>query len=245
MSGSEQVSSGDAETAAVPDYKEEMITKNKLLQKNSGRRPFPTSCASGIAVIGITLFTLGLILCEAKEVQSPAILSGCLFFASGLVELITGIWAIVDNNLFGSTFMLCYGGLFLSLGVIVSDAFGTEAAYSSSDEYNNASGFYLTAWTVFTFFLWSSTFKSTLAIFALMGLLFLFLLLYPIATFTGSKGVKVASGVVCFITGCGCFYGVYDGLNTAANAFVRTPDDWLKMSASRHQPEDDSLIEIV
>ncbi|KAH3684091.1 hypothetical protein WICPIJ_004937, partial [Wickerhamomyces pijperi] len=78
-------------------------------KKSDQWRPYPTSCAAGLALSGITLFSLGLILCQANSVTNPAILSGSFFFASGLVQIITGIWAIVDNNLFGSVLLLCYG----------------------------------------------------------------------------------------------------------------------------------------
>ncbi|VEU19977.1 DEKNAAC100481 [Brettanomyces naardenensis] len=270
MSGSEQMS--NAETAANPDARQlkeglsrseagyyagntyqvdkVMPPRTGLLRVNyyrraSGRRPFPTSCAAGISMIGITLFSLGLMLCQARGVKSPAVLTGCMLFASGLVEIISGIWCVVDNNVFGSTFMLSYGALFMSLGMIISDAFGIQSDYDSPEEFNSAYGIYLSAWTVFTFFLWSATLKATVPLFALMFLLFLFLLLYTISVFGGHHNLQVGSGVICFITGCGCFYGVYDALNTAPNALARTPDDWLRMPASRNAPEDEKYVEIV
>ncbi|QPG74388.1 hypothetical protein FOA43_001715 [Brettanomyces nanus] len=215
--------------------------------KRSGRyRQFPTSCAAGCALVAVSLFSLGLILCGAENVSSPSILSGLLFFSSGLVEIITGIWAIVDNNLFGSTFLLCYGAFFMSIGSILCDLFGVASSYDSTDDLNNALGIFLCAWLVFTFFMWLATIKSTIPIFALMTFLFCFFLLYTIATFGNHSGCKTTAGIFCFLTSACAFYAMWDGLSANANAYVLAPEfKWTRMPGARDQPTDISRIEIV
>ncbi|KAG7700278.1 hypothetical protein KL930_000966 [Ogataea haglerorum] len=207
-------------------------------KKSSKWRPYPTSCAGGLAMIAVTLFSLGLILCQAHSVKNPAILSGAFFFASGLVQIITGIWAVVDNNLFGSVLLLCYGAFFASYGAIITDVLGVQDYYSNTDDYNNALGIYLSAWTVFDFILFTATFKSTIPLVALTFCKWFFMLLYTIATFGEHESVKVASGVFCFLTSVCAFYGVYDGLANAANSYAPLPETkWLRMPGSWHEPE--------
>merc|ERR1712007_335511 len=99
-------------------------------KRTGNYRPFPTSVAAGLACVATTLFALGLIIAGARHTPSSTALVGSLFFSSGLVQIITGIWAIVDNNLFGSVFLLCYGAFFMSLGAILAPFFDIASAYS-------------------------------------------------------------------------------------------------------------------
>ncbi|ODV84344.1 hypothetical protein CANARDRAFT_29221 [[Candida] arabinofermentans NRRL YB-2248] len=207
-------------------------------KKSNQWRPYPSSTSGGLAMIGVTLFSLGLILCQANSVTNPAILSGVFFFASGLIEIITGIWAIVDNNLFGSVLLLCYGSFFMSYGAIITDVMGVESDYSSKEDYDNALGIFLSAWTVFSFLLWTATFKSTVPIFGLTFGMWFFLLLLTIATFGEHEGTKVASGVFAFLTSIAAFYGVYDGLCNDANSYAPIPESkWLRMPGSWNTPD--------
>ncbi|ODV84340.1 hypothetical protein CANARDRAFT_8694 [[Candida] arabinofermentans NRRL YB-2248] len=239
-------------TAALQSHSSNLFTvyppRTGLLRvgwykRSSQWRPYPSSCSAGLALVSVTTFTLGLILCQAKSVTSPAILSGAFFFASGLVQIITGIWAIVDNNLFGSVLLLCLGAFFMSMGAIVSDVFGTSSAYTTADDLNNALGIYLSSWTVFAFFLWTATFKSTAPLFVLTLFNWIFMLLYTIATFGDHEGVKVASGVFCFLVSMCGFYATYDGLMAANNSYAPIPESkWLRMPGSWNAPEETNNV---
>lgn len=207
-------------------------------------RVYPTSCAAGLALVATTLFSLGLIISGARHVPSAAIMTSSLFL-SGLVQVICGIWSIVDDNLFASTFFLCYGGFFMSLGGIESDVFGIDAAYADGG-LTDALGIYLASWTVFTFFLWTATFKSTVPLFVLMFCLWMFFLLYTIAIFGSHKGCETAAGVFCFITAVCAFYAFYDGLSFASNSYAPLPEaKWLRMPASWNPPADENKVEYV
>lgn len=261
MAENEQLSNADTAVRAEEALKEEgpepievegaFPPRTGLLRvnwyKRSGKyRPFPTSCAAGCALVAISLFVLGLVLCGARHTASPAILVGALFFSSGLVQIITGIWAVVDNNLWGSTFLLCYGAFFMSIGAILSDLFGVNSAYKTTADFNNAYGMFLSAWVVFTFFMWTATIKSTLPLFCLMTFLWFFFLLYTIAVFNGKAGIQKAAGVFCFLTSACAFYGMYDGLHSKANAYVLAPEGkWTRMPGSMNVPTDESKVEIV
>ncbi|GMG54945.1 unnamed protein product [Ambrosiozyma monospora] len=207
-----------------------------------GQRQYPASCSAGLAMLAVTLWPLGLILCEARSVTSPAVLAGTLFFASGLVQIITGIWAIVDNNLFGSVVLLCLGAFFMSFGAIATDLFGVNAAYTDPLELANAQGIFLSTWVVFTFIIWISTFKSTVPLFFFTFFLFMFFLLYTIAVFGSHQGCKIASGVFCFLTSMAAFYAMYDGLSEQCNSYCHIPSaKILRMPGAYHVPAEDRV----
>lgn len=212
--------------------------------KRTGKhRNFPTSCATGCSLVAVSLFSLGMVLCGAKN-TSTKVLAGLFFFSSGLVQIITGIWAIVDNNAWGSTFLLCYGAFFMSLGSIISDMFGVASSYKTTSDFDNAFGLYLIGWLVFTFFMWTATIRSTLPLFLLMTFLWVFFLLYAIAVFGNHS--KVIPGIFCFLASACAFYGMYDGLHSRASSYLPSPEGkWTRMPGSKNAPTEESRIEFV
>ncbi|QPG76096.1 hypothetical protein FOA43_003482 [Brettanomyces nanus] len=208
-------------------------------------RRFPTSCAAGIALLGVALFPLGLILLGAKGVQSTGILTSTYLFTSGFTEIVLGMWAIVDNNLWGSTFMICYGSFFMALGGINTNILGVQDQYDSEQDFNNAYGLLLLGWTIFTFVMWTATLKSTISIFALMTMLTIFFSVYSAYIFLDVKACKIISGVLAILMGLGCFSGVYDGLNEAPNAYMESAEKYMIMPGNRAVPKDDKYIEVI
>ncbi|ODV87261.1 hypothetical protein CANARDRAFT_194422, partial [[Candida] arabinofermentans NRRL YB-2248] len=166
-------------------------------------------------------------------VTSPAILAGAFFFASGFVQIVCGIWTMIDNNVYGSVVFLSFDRFFMSLGGIVSDILNVSSQYKSTEEYNNALGIYYASWTVVTFILWTATFKGTLPIFIFNQNVFIFMMLYTIATFSNRESIKVAAGVFCFLSSFSGYYALYDGLHFAANSYTPLPESkWFRMPGS-------------
>ncbi|KAG0686480.1 hypothetical protein C6P40_003968 [Pichia californica] len=220
------------------------LLRTNYYKRTGNYRPFPTSVAAGLGCVATTLFCLGLVIAGARHTPSSAAFTGQMFFASGLVQIITGIWAIVDNNLFGSVFLLCYGGFFMSLSTILSPIFDITSAYETGE--TDAIGIFLASWTVFTFFLWVSTWKSTVPLFTLMFCLWMFFLLYTIAVFGSHKGCQTASGVFCFITSACAFYAFYDALSEPYNSYAPLPEAKIfRMPSSWNIPDDEKKIEYV
>lgn len=221
------------------------LLRTSWYKRTGDYRPFPTSVAAGLACVATTLFGLGLIIAGARHTPSSAALTGSLFFSSGLVQVITGIWAIVDNNLFGSVFLLCYGAFFMSLGSILAPIFDIATAYADGG-LTDALGIFLASWCVFTFFLWTATWKSTVPLFVLMFCLWMFFLLYTIAVFGNHKGCQTAAGVFCFLTSACAYYALYDALSEPYNSYGSLPEaKILRMPGSWNVPDDEKRIEYV
>ncbi|GMG31606.1 unnamed protein product [Ambrosiozyma monospora] len=169
------------------------LLRTSWYKRTGSWRPFPASCSAGLAVLATTLFLIGLVFCRAHSVKNPVVLTGTLFFASGLIQIIAGIWAIVDNNLFGSTLLLSYAAYFMTYGAIISKPFEVDGSYTQ-DAYDDALGLVYAAWTVLDFCLWTATFKSTVPLFLLTFFKWFYMLLYTIAVFGGHTGVETAAG---------------------------------------------------
>lgn len=197
-------------------------------------RKFANPVPAGISSLGISLFTLSLILLRTRHVTTASIVIGPFFFLSCLVQMITGIWCIALENTYASTILLCYGGFFGSYAAVLTGGFGVVESYSTVSEFDSALGYYLSAWTIFAIFTWLVTFKSTIPIVALTTCVWLFFLLLTIATFNGSEGCAKASGVFGFISAIACFYVAYVGLAAKSNSygFMVFPSTYLPHSTT-------------
>lgn len=89
------------------------------------------------------------------------------------------------GNTFGATALSSYGGFWLSFAIVLTPGgFGIQAAYAGTDagkyDFDNAFGFFLAGWFIFTTILLICTLRSTVAFFLLfffLDLAFLFLFL--------------------------------------------------------------------
>jgi succinate-acetate transporter protein len=87
------------------------------------------------------------------------------------------------GNTFGATALSSYGGFWISIGIVLTPGgFDIGAAYKTStsqiNDFNNAFGFFLAGWFIFTTILLLCTLRSTVAFFLLfftLDLAFLFL----------------------------------------------------------------------
>jgi succinate-acetate transporter protein len=94
------------------------------------------------------------------------------------------------GNTFGATALSSYGGFWLSLAIVLTPGFDIVAAYATTlddgvtpsgagvNDFNNAFGYFLIGWWIFTTILLLCTLRSTVAFFMLfftLDLAFLFL----------------------------------------------------------------------
>lgn len=193
-------------------------------------RKYANPVPAGILALGISLFTLSLILLRARHVTNYDIVIGPFFFLSCFIQIISGIWCIVLENTYAATILLCYGGFFGSFAAIITSGFDIASSYETTSEFDNALGYYLSAWTIFAILTWLVTFKSTLPIFALTFCVWLFFLLLTIGFFAGSEGCLKASGVFGFLSSVACYYVAYVGLASKANSYGIIPTTYLPSS---------------
>ncbi|GME68508.1 unnamed protein product [Ambrosiozyma monospora] len=72
------------------------------------------------------------------------------------------------------------------------------------------------------------------------------MLLYTIAVFGGHTGVETAAGVFAFLASATAFYGVYDGLVSAADSYAPLPESkFLRMPGSWKKPTNANRVALV
>ncbi len=194
---------------------------------------FANPAPLGLSAFALTTFVLSLVNTKARSVETPNVVVGLAMFYGGLIQLFAGMWEIALNNTFGGTALSSYGGFWLSFGAIYIDFFGIKKAYNDPVELENAVGFYLIGWCIFTLGLTMCTMKSTLAFMGLFAFLTITFLLLAIAKFTQNVAVNQAGGVFGIITALIAWYNAYAGLANKENSYlvanaIRLPDNLFK-----------------
>jgi succinate-acetate transporter protein len=137
------------------------------------------------------------------------------------------------GNTFGATALSSYGGFWLSLAIVLTPGgFDIAAAYAVTDpttgkatgagvnDFNNAFGFFLIGWFIFTTVLLLCTLRSTVAFFLLFFFLDLAFLLLGIARL---KSVDGAMNIP--INKAGGYFGLFAAFMAWYNALAGIADD--------------------
>lgn len=138
------------------------------------------------------------------------------------------------GNTFGATALSSYGGFWLSFAIVLTPGgFDIVGEYSPTNattgaatghgvnDFNNAFGFFLAGWFIFTFILLICTLRSTVAFFLLFFFLDLAFLFLAIARFeadsAGNPDVKINKA--------GGYFGIFAAFMAWYNALAGIADD--------------------
>jgi len=174
----------------------------------------------GLAAFGTTTLVLSLFNAQAMGITIPNVVVGLAAVYGGGVQFLAGVWELVIGNTFGGTALTSFGAFWLSYAAILIPSFGIAAAYDGTEELENAIGFFLLGWAIFTFMLTLCTFKSTAAFCALFSFLTLTFILLAGGAFSGKVGVTRAGGVVGVITGLLGLYNAFAGVANKTNSYI-------------------------
>lgn len=174
----------------------------------------------GLSAFSLTTFVLSMYNANAHGVHTPNVVVGLAGFYGGAIQLFAGMWDIILGNTFGGTALCSYGGFWLSFMSIYIESFGIVKAYEGHmDQFENAVGFFLLAWAIFTSMLTLCTLKSTVAFFSLFFSLAITFLLLAIGKLANSDATTRAGGVVGIICAFIGFYNAYVGIATRNNSY--------------------------
>jgi uncharacterized protein len=182
---------------------------------------FANPAPLGLSAFALTTFVLSLINAGAMGVSNNGVVVGLAMFYGGFIQLLAGMWEMSVENTFGAVALSSYGGFWMSFGAISIPWFGIADSYTDPVELQNAVGFYLLGWCLFTFMLTLCTMKSTLAFFSLFFLLAVTFLLLAIADLGKVPGCKTAGGVLGVVVAFIAWYNAYAGLANRQNSYVR------------------------
>jgi len=196
------------------------------LASNPPFRPLANPAPLGLSAFAATTFVLSLINLSARNVTTPNIVLGMAFFYGGLCQLLAGMWEFATGNTFGATALSSYGGFWLSYAVILTPGFNVTGAYATQPDkrmVENAIGFYLMAWFIFTFIMLVCTLRTTVAfvfLFLTLDLAFLFLALHVLLDMPVLQKAGGAFGLLAAFT---AWYCALANLLTKDNSFFLVP----------------------
>jgi len=189
-------------------------------------RKFANVAPLGLSAFALTTFVLSLVNCNTRGVGVPDIVIGSALAYGGLVQLLAGMWEVAIGNTFGAVALSSYGGFWISFAILLITAPGEGWVGS---ELNNAIGFYLIGWFIFTTLLLMCTFKSTVAFFSLFFFLDITFLLLAVARFQQNaagelnSSINKAGGVFGVITAFIAWYNALAGMLETSNSFFTIP----------------------
>ncbi|RDW82558.1 hypothetical protein BP6252_03670 [Coleophoma cylindrospora] len=190
----------------------------------------------GLSAFALTTFVLSLINLDTRHVATPNIVVSLAFGYGGLVQLLAGMWEMAVGNTFGATALSSYGGFWISYAIILTPGgFDIVAAYTvdsagkeipgGATALDNALGFFLIGWFIFTTILLFCTLRSTVAFFSLFFTLDLAFLFLAIAKFQpgSADGLNKAGGVFGLFAAFLAWYNALAGIADSSNSFFVIP----------------------
>jgi len=194
------------------------------LYKPTTERKFANPAPLGLSAFALTTFVLSLINVGTRNVAEPNIVVALAFGYGGLVQLLAGMWEMAVGNTFGATALSSYGGFWLSFAIVLTPGgFDIQASYAKEGagkyDFENAFGFFLAGWFIFTTVLLLCTLRSTVAFF----LLFFFLDLAFLFLFLGN--LYASSSVSPNLLKAGGYFGLFAAFMAWYNAFAGIADD--------------------
>jgi len=194
------------------------------LYRPTTERKFANPAPLGLSAFALTTFVLSIININVRGVTEPNIVVALAFGYGGLVQLLAGMWEMAVGNTFGATALSSYGGFWLSFAIVLTPGgFDIAAAYTANNgtKFNDAFGFFLIGWFIFTTILLICTLRSTVAFFLLFFFLDLAFLLLAIARFQS----PTAAGVNVPINKAGGYFGLFAAFMAWYNALAGIADD--------------------
>lgn len=148
------------------------------------------------------------------------------------------------GNTFGATALSSYGGFWLSLAIVLTPGgfeivSSYEAEGSGVNDFNNAFGFFLMGWFIFTTILLLCTLRSTVAFFMLFFTLDLAFLFLGIGHLRASPAGVPQSATIK----AGGYFGLFAAFIAWYNALAGLADDrYVLYSSTCTSSQDQKLI---
>ncbi|ESZ89974.1 GPR/FUN34 family protein [Sclerotinia borealis F-4128] len=196
------------------------------LYKPTTERRFANPAPLGLSAFALTTFVLSLVNIGTAGVTQPSIVIALAFGYGGLVQLLAGMWEMAVGNTFGATALSSYGGFWLSLAIVLTpggfeivSTYGAEG--SGINDFNNAFGFFLMGWFIFTTILLICTLRSTVAFFMLFFTLDLAFLMLGVGHLRASSAGVPNSACIK----AGGYFGIFAAFIAWYNALAGLADD--------------------
>jgi succinate-acetate transporter protein len=162
----------------------------------------------GLAAFAGTTFFLSVVNTNMLNASVTAGVLGLAFFYGGLAQLLAGMWEFAKGNTFGAVAFSSYGAFWLSYWYLVTSGLPSIKGASASDV-GHAVAVYLLVWTIFTFYMFIASLRTTGAVSAVFFFLFVTFLLLCIADFADSTTITKVGGWVGIVTAAAAWYASF------------------------------------
>jgi succinate-acetate transporter protein len=119
--------------------------------------------ALGLAGFALTTFILGFVNTGAVSGKDVFIALSVAGAYGGLAQLLAGMWAYAERNLFAATAFTSYGAFWISF-VLLIQFFGPEASKAGALPFDHGLALYLFCWGFFTLYMWFASFRVSVAV---------------------------------------------------------------------------------
>ncbi|MEO6701494.1 MAG: acetate uptake transporter [Jatrophihabitantaceae bacterium] len=157
----------------------------------------------GLAGFAMTTFVLSGVNAGWLSGSVEGVVLGLALFYGGIAQLLAGMWEFVKGNTFGAVAFTSYGAFWMSFWYLASH---TDLSKAGAKDVAHGVGFYLLAWAIFTLYMFVCSFRTTGAIMAVFGFLFLAFLFLFLGKYNTSTGLTKVGGYLGLITALLAWY---------------------------------------
>ena len=166
----------------------------------------------GLAGFAMTTFVLSVFNANiiGNQKLGEVVLPIALFYG-GIAQLLAGMWEFKKNNTFGALAFTSYGAFWMAFAAYAKYVAGSLPASQAHE----ATGLFLLAWTIFTFYMVIGSLRTTAVIAAVFVALFGAFVLLTIGALGNHPDITKAGGWVGLITAALAWYGSMAGVTNA------------------------------
>lgn len=196
------------------DEQDTLSSKPTIVEANVNS---PIADPAPIGLAGFAMTTMMLSLINAHAIGGSAInavLPLALLYG-GLAQLLAGMWEVRNRNTFGALAFTSYGAFWISYYVLVKYWLPGMSAGAAND----AVGFFLLLWGVFTFYMFVASMMTNVAVLSVFLTLWITFGLLAASAFGGNVGAYFQVGEAGGYVGCVCaFLAWYTSFAGVTNA---------------------------
>ncbi|CAF2588494.1 unnamed protein product [Rotaria sp. Silwood2] len=160
----------------------------------------------GLGAFALTTFMLSVFNAGSNLIDSrvEAVVLPVALFYGGIAQFAAGMWEYRVNNTFGATAFTSYGSFWMSFAAYV---YFIVPQLASTGKAHQATGLFLLAWLIFTFYMCIASFRVSLQLFFLFAILVVTFILLIVGALAEKKIVTNVGGWFGIVTAFVAWYG--------------------------------------
>ncbi len=120
--------------------------------------------ALGLSGFALTTFILGLVNANVISGKDVFVVLSVAAAYGGLAQLLAGMWAFAERNLFAAVAFSSYGAFWISFVLLIQFFMPETVKASGTLPANHALALYLFCWGFFTLYMWFASFRVNIAV---------------------------------------------------------------------------------